>query len=193
MEGGGVVQQKIIDSIDVYVKSRSVMVGEPCNGGVVIEEVMNYTSPARIDLQLPVDVVDYYRVFPEPPVTEIFKQEIGEVGIQQPLRIYVNGRKGVLRDGHHRLKVAKDLGLDLLPVHVVPNWLERTYVDYELPDLEEHLTSWLADNLDFTHTGHKIRRTEANKRVTQAYCECGAHWRETKHEPWEHILGGPKR
>lgn len=188
------VQHKYIDEIDVYVKSRSLLVvGDTSNGGLIIEETMSYTAPARVDLQLPVDVVDYYRVFPEPPVTEILKQEIAEFGIQNPLRIYVNGRKGVLRDGHHRLKIAKDLGLDLVPVHVVPNWLERTYVDYDLPDLEEHLTSWLADNLDFTHQGHRQRRTELNKRVTEAFCDCGAYWREHMREPWEHIMGAPKK
>lgn len=186
-------QHKIIDSIDVYVKSRSVLIGEPCEGGVVIENASNYTAPARVDLQLPVDVVDYYRVFPNPSVSDSLTADIAANGIKNPLRIYTNGKQGVLRDGHHRLVVAKQLEMVTMDVHIVPNWLERTYIDYDLPPVEPILAEWLRDNLDFTHQGHQQRRTELNRRVTEAFCDCGAYWRENVREPWEHIMGAPKR
>lgn len=159
---------------------------------LALDRVMNFEVAARVDLDLPVAIVDYYRVFPDPPVTKEFVADI-QRGIKNPLRIYTNGNKGVLRDGHHRLVGAKQLGIENLPVHIVPNWLERTYDDYELPEVEHYLAGWLLDNIDFIHTNHKTRRTEVNKRLSTVYCECGAQWRESRQEPWQHVMGAPKR
>jgi hypothetical protein len=152
-----------------------------------------YRAPARVDIELPTEVVDYYRVFPAPLVTNEFVDDIVVNGIENPIRIYTNGTKAVLRDGHHRLVAAQILGMDKMPVHIVPDWLQQTYVDYELPELEPRLTGWLKSHLDFTHQGHQAKRAEINKMVTKVYCSCGADWRETPDEQWEFIMGGPKK
>ena len=78
-------------------------------------------------------------------------------------------------------------------MHVVPNWLQKVYFGYDLPDLEPLVKGWLADNLDFSHQGHTTKRAELNHRLTQVYCSCGAKWREHSREPWEHVLGMPRK
>lgn len=149
--------------------------GEP----VDVTRILSYTETARVDLHLPVLTVEYYRLFPEPPVPSDLFDDIRANGIRSPLRIYTNGVKGVLRDGHHRLYIARMLGFKTVPVHVIPNWLEKVYVGYGLPDLERILQSWLADNDDsFTHVDHVQKRKECNERMTAVTCSCGAGWRE---------------
>jgi hypothetical protein len=88
--------------------------------------------------------------------------------------------------------VARRLGIETLPVHLVPNWLVRVYDEYELPGLEPLVKAWLDENLDFSHRGHTMKRAELNHVSTQVYCSCGAHWRETLHEPWERVTTGVK-
>lgn len=163
--------------------------GEPVDFG----RVLSYFERPRIDLQLLTSLVDYYRVFDDPPVSEELVADIEAHGIREPLRIYTNGVTGVLRDGHHRLVAARRLELTSVPVHIVPNWLQRLYDGYPLPPLEPVVSTWLADNLDFTHRSHLQKRVECNKRLTQVVCSCGAHWREMSTEPWERVLGAPRR
>lgn len=152
-----------------------------------------YRAPARVDIGLPTGVVDYYRVFPNPDITDDFHADITSNGIKNPIRIYTNGTHAVLRDGHHRLVAAHKVGLKTMPVHIVPDWLQHTYADYNLPELEPLLANWLRDNLDFAHQGHQAKRAEVNKMVTQVFCSCGATWRETPDEQWERCLGGPMK
>jgi ParB-like nuclease family protein len=156
---------------------------------LALDRATNYHEPSRIDLELPTEVVDYYRVFPKPSVTTELVEDIALNGIKQPIRIYTNGSKGVLRDGHHRLVIAQQLGLSMLPVHLVPNWLEKTYVDYDLPELEPMVSNWLEERVDFTHQTHRTKRLELNKRLTQVSCSCGANWREVSRE---FVMGGPR-
>lgn len=160
---------------------------------LVVDRVKLYHAPARVDIELPTAVVDGYRVFDDPLVSEEFVEDIRANGIQNPIRIYTNGVKGVLRDGHHRLVVARRLGLKKMPVHVVPDWLQQTYPDYELPELDPRLIGWLRNNLDFTHRGHQAKRAQVNRCVTIVRCSCGADWREAPDEQWERIMGGSKR
>lgn len=146
---------------------------------VDITRVLSYTEPPRVDLHLPVLTVEYYRLFPEPPVPSDLFADIRANGIRSPLRIYTNGVKAVLRDGHHRLYVARALGFDTVPVHVIPNWLEKVYVGYGLPDLEDRLATWLNEHMDyFCHEDHIQKRKTCNVRMTAVTCSCGATWRE---------------
>lgn len=166
-----------------------VTYGEPVN----FATVLSYFERPRIDLHLMPELVDYYRVFGDPPVTDAFVADIERNGILEPLRIYTNGTTGVLRDGHHRLVAARRLGLSSVPVHIVPNWLQRLYDGFPLPELDPVVSTWLADNLDFTHQSHFQKRIQCNRRLSQVRCSCGAHWRELDVEPWEHVLGAPRK
>lgn len=148
--------------------------GEP----VDLTRVLSYFERPRVDLQMAVGLLDYYRVFDDPPVNALLVADVERNGICEPLRLYTNGITGVLRDGHHRLVVARQLGLRTVPVHIVPNWLQRLYDGYPLPPLEPVVSTWLADNVDFTHRSHIQHRVVCNKRLTQVLCSCGAHWRE---------------
>jgi hypothetical protein len=181
---------KVIEDIDVTIKSMSYEGYDPeTKEPLAINKVMSYYAPARVDLELPTEVVDYYRVFPEPNVSNLLVKDIQNNGIRNPVRLYTNGYRGVLRDGHHRLVVAKRSGITHMPVHVIPNWLEKTYISYSLPRLESLVSQWLENSLDFTHQSHNTSRVQLNKRITHIKCSCGAHWRESFHEPWQMVLG----
>ncbi len=184
---------QIIDNIDIYVTSLTYLGKGKDGGRLEAKRVTNYFEPPRIDIELPTEIVDYYRVFPQPPISDELVKDIAAHGITNPLRIYTNGGQGVLRDGHHRLGVALQLGLDTMPVHLVPNWLGKTYFEYKLPRLEPLVEEWLRGNLDFAHEGHQNKRVDLNKRLTEVHCCCGARWRENVHEEWERILQHPRK
>jgi ParB-like chromosome segregation protein Spo0J len=73
--------------------------------------------------QVPVETIDRYRQVrngkpyaPSPPQSLI--DDIGANGVTNPLRLLSDGNKAVLDDGHHRLEVARGLGLTHLPIMV---------------------------------------------------------------------------
>lgn len=148
------------------------------NQTIDVPRVVRYHDRPRVDLQLPLSVADHYRVFEEPDAPDSLQESVQDIGIRIPLRIYTNGARAVLRDGHHRLVVARRLGLETVPVQVVPNWLDRLYDAYELPEIEPLLAGWLEANPLFGHDGHDMVRTESNVRISSTVCSCGATWRE---------------
>jgi hypothetical protein len=143
-------------------------------------KIFTYQEPARIDLKIPVEVMEYYRVFGQPAITDAFVDDVRH-GIREPLRIVTDGSRAVLRDGHHRLAAVRRLGMTVaLPVHVVPNWLGNLYVDeFAPPGVEPILKRWLADNETFVHTGHTQTELSTNDRCRHIACSCGADWRES--------------
>lgn len=142
-------------------------------------KIFTYQETPRIDIKLPVEIMEYYRVFPQPAITDEFVENIRH-GIREPLRIITDGTRAVLRDGHHRLAAQRREGIiTALPVHVVPNWLGNLYVgEFEPPDLESALGRWLDRNEAFTHTDHTQDEVTRNDRLRLVDCSCGATWRE---------------
>jgi hypothetical protein len=121
--------------------------------------------------------VEHYRVFSRPTVSAEFISDIKVNGVTNQLRIYTNGRRAVLRDGHHRLVVAQQIGISFLPVHVIPDAL-RIYAGYSLAAVDSVLEEWLIENDDkFYHRGHRSCRQVLNSRLTRTICDCGAEWR----------------
>lgn len=144
-------------------------------------KIFTYQETPRIDLKIPVEVMEYYRVFPQPTVTDDFVADVGH-GIREPLRIITDGDRAVLRDGHHRLAAMRKLRKTIsVPVHVVPNWLGNLYVDeYAPPGVEPVLARWLNENEDkFAHVEHTQELLEENTRLRHVGCSCGADWRES--------------
>jgi hypothetical protein len=143
-------------------------------------KIFTYKETPRIDIKLPVEIMEYYRVFPQPQVTDEFVDSIRH-GIREPLRIITDGTRAVLRDGHHRLAAMRREGMTVaLPVHVVPNWLGNLYVDeYEPPYLESALARWLDRNEVFIHLDHTQTVLANNDRLRHIACSCGADWRES--------------
>lgn len=144
-------------------------------------KIFTYQETPRIDLKVPVEVMEYYRVFPQPVVDDALVADIVTNGIREPLRIITDGTRAVLRDGHHRLAAMRKKDITTsLPVHVVPNWLGNLYVDeFTPPDVEPVLGRWLANNEAFTHTGHNQISLATNERLRHVRCLCGANWRES--------------
>lgn len=140
--------------------------------------VLRYDDNPRVDLEMPVEIAEYYRVFEEPDVPDVLRESVARDGIISPLSIFTNGVKAVLRDGHHRLALARDTGMTTVPVQVIPNWLDRLYDTYRLPEVESVLRGWTEANPEFGHTGHETERTPCNLRLEQVVCSCGATWRE---------------
>lgn len=143
-------------------------------------KVMSYRAAwPSVDLELPIAVAEYYRVFAEPAVPNALRDNVAEHGILTPLQIYTDGIHAVLRDGHHRLAIARELGLITVPISVHPNWLDRLYDEFTLPTLEPLLQEWLGSNPDFGHGEHRVRRADRNIRMIEAVCSCGTTWRES--------------
>jgi hypothetical protein len=177
--------EKIIKGVTVALRSF--------DKDAAVHQGLGYREPPRVDLELPVGVVDYYRVFPSPEVTDELREDIRANGVRDPIRIYTDGRRGVLRDGAHRLRIAYQLGIPTLATQIVPNFLGKVYDDYTVPVLEGVLTDWLAENLDYGHAEHRTIRWSVDKYVTKVSCSCGQAWTESPYEPWELVLGAHRK
>jgi len=176
----GLHHHQVIDGVDVYLKSAVAHIeGDEHTGPIEITRVVRFEQISRVDLELPTGVVDSYRVWKEPPVPQELLDDITAVGIREPLRLFTDGVHAVLRDGHHRLVVAKQLGLATLPVHVMPNHLGGVYDDVTLTPIDELLARWLeANEFDFNHSSHTYHKAPMSPRAIQVACSCGASWWE---------------
>lgn len=180
---------KIIEGITVTLKSSEFT----DNNGITTTRAFGYQEPPRVDLELPVDVVEYYRVFPHPPISDELREDFEINGITEPIRIYTDGQRGVLRDGRHRLRWAQQARIPTLTAQIVPNFLGKVYQDYTLPLLEGTLSSWLTENLDYSHTDHRMLRVSVDKRITKVSCSCGQDWKESPYEPWGLVFGAHRK
>lgn len=55
----------------------------------------------------------------DPDEFQALKEDVAEAGVLTPLLIVRTGARFSVVDGHHRLQVAKELGLECVPVHVL--------------------------------------------------------------------------
>ena len=73
-------------------------------------------------LTLPTGAVNRYREYDRPDdATKVLKKAIAEDGVRLPLWISTDGEQALLVEGNHRLAVAKDLGIEELPIRVTYN------------------------------------------------------------------------
>lgn len=148
--------------------------------------------PADIvaDLTLPIDAVAHYATHRPGPLRGNFAPlefSIRNDGVQQPLRIATDGVWAVLIDGHHRLRIAQELGVKKLPVQVVPDNMRRMSYKYGRAALEPILAEWIPENL-WAHTTHEVIRRIVGSRSAaggipastylRCDCSCGANWKE---------------
>lgn len=105
-------------------------------------------------------------------------------GVLSPVRINTDGVSGVLTDGHNRYRLAKELGIEEMPVQVVPDNLRRMSAKYGRPALEPILREWIVDNL-WAHEGHDVSQHKIGARTggissntyLKCVCSCGAAWK----------------
>lgn len=141
------------------------------------------------DLELPTSAVTYYQVQPgmvgRRPINADMQASIAAEGVLSPVKIYTDGILAVLKDGHHRLKVAQSQGIATMPVQVIPDNLLR--MSNHKVALEPLLADWVEGNL-WVHEGHEVIRRIIGKRqggiMSNAYlwceCSCNATWKETR-------------
>lgn len=141
------------------------------------------------DLYLPTDVAARYHVVETAHRLRIdptLEWDIKQKGVLKPLKLYTNGVSGILGDGNHRLRIAVKLGLDELPVQVLPDSLRRMSSQRGYPTLDAVTKEWAADWL-WSHAEHTVTRHIIGAKSTggidphlfkRCTCSCGASWRE---------------
>jgi hypothetical protein len=149
-----------------------------------------HPAEMKADLTIPTDAVAHYATHRPGPLRGDFQPlefSIRNDGVRQPLRIATDGVWGVLTDGHHRLRIARQLGVKKLPVQVVPDNMRRMSYKYGRAALEPFLAEWIPEHL-WVHTTHEVIRrrvgspSPAGGIVSSTYlrcdCSCGANWKE---------------
>jgi hypothetical protein len=125
---------------------------QPQSGELTVRPVAD-TGP---DLWLHPNEVRYY--FDEDNETDEssisdLASDIAKNGIRQPVVINTNGHHAYLDDGHHRTLAAQLLGLDRMPVRVVPGKYARSG-DAEV---NGHLKDWMSKQSGHTPWGYANR------------------------------------
>ena len=141
------------------------------------------------DLYLPTEVVKRYHVAEMAHRLKIdptLEWDIKQNGVLKPLKLYTNGINGVLGDGNHRLRVAVKLGIEELPVQILPDSLRRMSSQRGYPPLDSITKDWATDWL-WSHTEHTVTRHIIGGKSAggisphlfkRCECSCGAKWRE---------------
>jgi ParB-like nuclease domain len=112
------------------------------------------------DLVIPTEAVEHYNYERPGPLRGNFsplRHSLATEGVLSPLVIATDGQWGTLRDGNHRLRLAKELGIVELPVQIVPDNMRRISMKFGRAVLENHVLSWIPENL-WVHTTHEIIR-----------------------------------
>ena len=101
----------------------------------------------KAHLSLPTELVDYYKEYDRPPeLTDTLKKAVQEQGgIRTPLWISTDGKTALLVEGNHRLAVAKDLGIEDLPVRITFDPEVRKNEGTPVP-LDPVLQKWIRDH-----------------------------------------------
>lgn len=140
------------------------------------------------DLYLPTEVVARYDVNPTAHGPHYFnlEQDIAANGIQKPVRIYTNGIMGILGDGTQRVRMAQKLGIESIPVQVLPDHLRRMLTQRGSAQVDPDLAIWIDAHL-WQHADHDVSRkvvgggpsmgVTPNKYI-RCTCSCGASWKE---------------
>jgi ParB-like nuclease domain len=158
---------------------------------ISIVRVYGYHPPDEVtpDLWLPTEVAAHYHVANmdhRRPIDPPLEADIREKGILFPLTIYTNGQHALIGDGNHRVRIAIKLGLEKVPVQVLPDNLRRKASRCGHPVLEPVLNAWVQEHL-WPHHDHEVfRRVIGGKaaggiepnRFANCRCSCNARWRE---------------
>lgn len=148
-----------------------------------------YPATDEPDLVLPTDVVKRYHVTEMAHRLSIdpsLEWDIKQNGVLHPLKLYTNGANAVLGDGNHRVRIAVKLGIEELPLQILPDSLRRMSSQQGYPPLDEQIKEWAEDNL-WLHGDHDIVRHIIGGKSAgginphlfkRCVCSCGARWRE---------------
>jgi hypothetical protein len=143
------------------------------------------TSP---DLYLPTEVVARYDVSPTRHRPHYFdlERDITDNGILKPVRIYTNGVMGILGDGTQRVRIAQRVGIESIPIQVLPDHLRRMLTQRGAAQLDPDLAIWVEANL-WQHAEHEVSRKVVGggpsmgvtpNRYIRCTCSCNATWKE---------------
>jgi hypothetical protein len=145
--------------------------------------VWGYHDPGHRRRYVHLDWVDYYRCWPRAQVTDAFVDDVGVNGIQQPLVIYSNGSHGLLGEGNHRIAAARRLGLERIPIVIVPDrlTLPEGMGQEHLRRLDPRTAAALAGvaQLHWRSNRHAISTNSVGTTV-HVFCRCGAQWKRPK-------------
>jgi hypothetical protein len=141
------------------------------------------------DLYVLTEVLKRYHVAHiahRPAIDPPLEWDIKQRGVLKPLRLYTNGTFGILGDGNHRLRIALKLGIDKLPVQILPDNFKRMASQKGYPMLEPVVEAWVKENL-WSHSDHTVTRhiiggessggIKASKFI-KCVCSCDATWKE---------------
>src|ERR1700752_3636109 len=98
------------------------------------------------DLWLPTNIASHYHVANmdhRRPIDPSLENDIAENGILLPISIYTNGLHALIGDGSHRVRIAMKLGLEKVPVQVLPDNMRRKASRCGHPVLESVLDAWV--------------------------------------------------
>jgi len=156
----------------------------------IITATFAYHPPDdKPDLKMDIDKVALYYL-PTPDRSRLnndnLEWDIKKNGIRTPVKIYTNGLQGYLRDGSHRLMVARKLKLKKLPVQVIPDNFKHIHTQRGFPQLDPELKEWVQANL-FKHDDHQVERHifgggpgagVSPAKFVRCRCSCKARWKE---------------
>lgn len=169
-------------------------VDHPSAEPLIPTRTWGYHDPRQHPDYLPVDLVDYYRCWPCAQPLNAFVEAVRVNGITSPLVIYSDGFRGLLGEGNHRLAAAKEIGLSMVPVVVIPDRLllpqgmDVSHLSQIDPEVSR-LTAVATRRHHGVHPGresvvahrHQLS-THTNAETVYVFCACGAYWRRPDHE-----------
>ena len=110
-------------------------------------------STSKAHVIMPTELVDRYREYQREPGGKDYRSEyedvlavIEEQGIRQPLWISTDGKTAMLVEGNNRLAVAKELGIEDLPVRITYDKETRRNEGVDPAPLDPDLKSWVEEN-----------------------------------------------
>src|ERR1700752_4670354 len=97
------------------------------------------------DLYLPTEVVHRYHVAETAhrlAIDPSLEWDIKANGVLHPLKLYTNGGFAILGAGNHRCRIAVKLGIEKLPLQILPDNFRRMRSQRGYPPLEPEVKAW---------------------------------------------------
>ncbi len=155
----------------------------------VVETIFAYHPADDMpDLVLPTELVKKYQsaeIAHRPFIDPSLEWDISTNGVLHPLKLYTNGQFALIGDGNHRVRIALKLGIEELPVQIIPDNFRRMRSRVGFPLLEAEAKTWVDKNL-WPHTEHDVTKHAigggsgagilANAFV-KCVCDCGSYWK----------------
>lgn len=109
-------------AVDIMAVTETPSFKDDFGGKVISLSNFSLKTFNSIDAKIPTKVLDAFKEFDrETPLRgeeyyNILKEDIAKHGIRTPITLTIQGRKHLITEGNHRLKIAKELGIETLPV-----------------------------------------------------------------------------